>query len=65
MKKNLSTQELVNRNRKIAGFIFFFISFIFIIVGSVLGNNSFVSGGIGAMLVGFFVFIVPVLMKKK
>ncbi len=65
MKYNLSTQELVNRNRKIVGFVFFFIAFIFITTGSILGKSSYVSGGIVTILVGFFGLIMPTLMRKK
>lgn len=65
MKKNLSTQELVNRNRKIVGALVIGIGVIFLVVGALLDNSSFVVGGMLPIIIGFTAFILPGILNKK
>ncbi|MCR4329129.1 MAG: hypothetical protein NUV65_01115 [Candidatus Roizmanbacteria bacterium] len=65
MKSNLSTQELVSRNRKIVGVLMIVIGVISMIIGVVIDNSSFIGGGIAPVIIGFTAFIFPALMSKK
>jgi len=65
MTKQTQSSELAKRNLKMVILVFLFIGVIFLTFGLISGNSSIVGGGITVLLVGFFAFGIPMLLRKK